>query len=132
MVLGALDLASLQAFGADVRLAYMAVLANRHLLHVGLEGAIGHTVAMADGTPGARSLAADFTNLGHVHHSFVFAYRPLLRTHLPKNSLRTIAQPRHLSNSLHISCAFGPMRYTRSLVCKCNSARAHTLQGGYS
>ena len=38
--LSAFDLAGLQALGADVSLAHMAVLANGHLLYIRAEGAI--------------------------------------------------------------------------------------------
>ena len=64
--LGALDLASLHAAGADVGLADMAVLvANRDLLDVGLEPAVRHAMRMADVTASRRLLAADFTNFRH-------------------------------------------------------------------
>ena len=73
----AFDLASLQALGANVSLAHMTVLANGHLLHVGAEGAIGHTMAMADAAPSAGSLAANFTYLRHFPSLFRIHMRPI-------------------------------------------------------
>lgn len=61
------DLAGLQALGADVGLADMAVVVNRDFLHIGAERAIGYLMRMADATTGNRSLTANFANLRHLY-----------------------------------------------------------------
>ncbi len=75
-VLGAFDLTGLQALGAYVSLTHMTVLANGHLLNVGLKSAIGHTVAVADAAPSAGCLAANFTYLRHFPSLFRIHTRP--------------------------------------------------------
>ena len=73
--LGALDLASLHAAGADVGLANTALLvANGDLLDVGLEPAVRHAVRVADVTTSRGLLAANFTNLRHCYQLRINAF----------------------------------------------------------
>ena len=76
--LGALDLAALQAGGADVRLAHMALgILDGHLLDVGAEHAVGNAVRVADAAAGHRMLAANFTYLRHVDQLHFLSVLPV-------------------------------------------------------
>ena len=72
--LGALDLASLHAGGADVGLADAALLvADGDLLDVRAEHAVGHSMRVTDATTERRGLAANFANLRHNYQLHVRA-----------------------------------------------------------
>lgn len=64
-VLGASNLARLQARGADVHLLTVTVDDNADVLDVGLELAVDDAVRVADRTTGDSVLTADLTNLRH-------------------------------------------------------------------
>ena len=58
------DLAGLHAAGADVGLADVALLvADRDLLHVRTEHAVGHAMRVADATTSDGCFTADLANL---------------------------------------------------------------------
>ena len=63
--LAAGNLAGLEATGADVGLASVAVNDDGDALNVGTELTSHDTVGVADGTTGNGVLAAELTNLGH-------------------------------------------------------------------
>ena len=67
-MLGAGNLAGLEASGSDVHLATMAVDDDVHTLDIGTELAVGDTVGVADGTAGDRVLAANLANLRHCRY----------------------------------------------------------------
>ena len=74
------DLASLHAARADVGLADMALLvADRDLLHVRTEHAVGHAMRVADATASRGRLTANFANLRHSSHSIMLGAIPHLR-----------------------------------------------------
>ena len=66
------DLTGLQALGADVLLDGTTVLHAGDALNVGMEGTVGDTMRVADGTTSLRTLTADFANLRHCNHSIYF------------------------------------------------------------
>ncbi len=69
--LGALDLAGLHAAGADVGLAHSTLgVANRNLLNIGTEGAVGDFVGVADAATGDWVLSADLANFRHLGFSY--------------------------------------------------------------
>lgn len=74
------DLAGLHAAGADVGLADVALLvADRDLLHVRTEHAVGHAMRVADATARRGRLTANFANLRHSSHSIMLGSIPHLR-----------------------------------------------------
>ena len=68
--LAAGDLAGLEATGADVGLALVAVDDDGDALDVRLERTVDDAVGVADGAAEHRVLTADFANLGHLENSF--------------------------------------------------------------
>ena len=64
--LGAGNLLSLEAAGANVHLATTTVNNNVYTLDVGTEGTVGDAVGVADGATSNGVLTADFANFGHV------------------------------------------------------------------
>lgn len=84
--LAADDLAGLQALGADVGLVLMAVgLYNRNALDVGTEGAVGHTMGVADAATSDGVLTTNRANLGHF--SFSLLHKRLLAADYLKNRI---------------------------------------------
>ena len=67
--LAAGDLAGLEATGADVGLALVAVDDDGDALDVRLERTVDDAVGVADAATGHGVLTANFTNLGHFSHS---------------------------------------------------------------
>ena len=71
--LAADDLAGLEALGAYLHLATLAILDDVDVLDVGTMHAVGDTVGVADAAAGHRVLAANLANLRHFKNSFARA-----------------------------------------------------------
>lgn len=71
MRLCALDLAGLQTLGANIGLAYVAILLDRYLLDIGAVRTVRHAMRVAHVTTGLRALTANLTYFGH----FILPYK---------------------------------------------------------
>ena len=73
--LGARNLARLKAGGANVHLATVTIDDDVDALDVGAEGAVGHTVGVADVATSGGVLTTDRANLRHCYRSPCFNKR---------------------------------------------------------